>query len=176
MLSLIAAMSENRVIGRDGDLPWHLPADLQHFKDTTRGHPVIMGRKTFESLDRPLPGRTNIVITRNPNYAVDGVIIARSLTEAIRAAEKEHGAVETENGDTPGGEPEIFILGGEEIFRQALCRGDRMFLSIVHAELHGDTFFPDFDASQWRLIDESHHPADENNEYACTFQTFERVR
>lgn len=177
MLSLIAAMSENRVIGRDGDLPWHLPADLKHFKATTRGHPVIMGRKTFESLDRPLPNRTNIVITRNPNYDVDGVIVVRSLDEALRVAEKQHdGAEPTRSDDDGDREPEIFILGGEEIFRQALCRADRLYLTIVHAELDGDTFFPEIDEASWRTTDESHHPADEKNEHACTFQTLDRVR
>jgi dihydrofolate reductase len=168
MLSLIAAMSENRVIGRGGGLPWRLPVDLKHFQETTRGHTVIMGRKTFESLDRPLPHRTNIVITRNPDYAVDGVKVVRSLDEAICAAESE---VDDDTDDR-----EIFILGGEEIFRQSLCRADRMYLTIVHAELEGDTFFPAFDADDWRVVIESHHPADAKNQYACSFQTLERAR
>lgn len=175
MLSLIAAMSENRVIGREGDLPWHLPADLKHFKETTRGHPVIMGRKTFESLDRPLPNRTNILITRNPNYEVDGVIVVRSLDEAIRAAEGESESESESEFELDDAEREIFILGGEELFRQALCRADRMYLTIVHAELDGDTHFPDFDPANWQLVNESHHPADEDNEYQCTFQTLKRV-
>lgn len=169
MLSLIAAMSENRVIGRDGDLPWHLPADLKHFKDTTRGHAVIMGRKTFESLDRPLPDRTNIVITRNPDYEIGGVIVTRSLDDAIAAARSE-----TTSSDD-GSEQEIFVLGGEEVFRRALCRADRIYLTIVRAELEGDTHFPEFDPAEWQVVSESHHPSDEQNMYAYTFQTLERI-
>jgi dihydrofolate reductase len=170
MLSLIAAMSENRVIGRDGKLPWHLPADLRHFKNTTRGHTVIMGRRTFESLDRPLPQRTNIVITRNPDYHVDGVTVARTLDEAIDLAERHEAAA-----DPAPAEREIFILGGEEIFRQTLSRAFRLYLTLVHATVEGDTFFPKFDPAEWRLVSESHHPADPENEYACTFQIFERA-
>lgn len=162
MISLIAAMSENRVIGRDGGLPWHLPADLKHFQQTTMGHPVIMGRRTFESLGRPLPGRTNIIVTRNPDYELDDAIVVRSLDEAIQAAED----------DDP---EEIFILGGEEIFRQALPRAQRMYLTLVQAEFDGDVMFPEFNAGEWRTVEQREHPADEKNKYACTFQTIERM-
>lgn len=156
-------MSENRVIGRDGELPWHLPADLKHFQQTTMGHPVIMGRRTFESLGRPLPRRANIIVTRNSDYEVDDAIVVRSLEEAIQAADDDDSE-------------EIFILGGEEIFRQAMPRAQRMYLTIVHAEVDGDVMFPEFNANEWRTIERCQHPADEKNEYACTFKTLERAQ
>ncbi len=164
MLSMIAAMSENRVIGRDGGLPWHLPADLRFFKRTTEGHPVIMGRKTFESMDGPLPKRFNIVITRRANYEADGAVVARTLDEAIEAAR-----------DAAGGDSdEIFITGGAKIYELGLPIADRMYLTTIHAEVEGDTFFPEFDLSAWSIVHEEHHPADDRHAHAMTFRTLDR--
>jgi dihydrofolate reductase len=167
MIALIAAMSENRVIGRGNRLPWHMPADLKRFKRLTTGHAVIMGRRTFESMKcRPLPNRTNIVLTRQPGFhAAENVQIARSLDEALdlaRSAEK--------NGK------EIFILGGSEIFEQALPRADRIYLTVIHAAIPGDAYFPEIDSQQWALIDEERHDADERNADAYSFRVYERKR
>lgn len=159
-LTIIAAMSENRVIGRAGDLPWRLPADLRRFKSLTRGHHVIMGRKTFDSLGRPLPERVNIVITRRSDYQVpEGVRIASSLEQALAFARDD---------DNP------FILGGGEIYALALPQAKRMELTIVHTTTPGDTYFPEFDESEWRLTHDEHHEADENHEFEFSFRTYER--
>ncbi len=160
MLSLIAAMSENRVIGVDGDLPWRLPDDMKHFMCTTRGHAVIMGRKTWESMDGPLSNRTNIVITRQEKYEADGATVVHSLPEALRIA--------------PTTIDESFVIGGEAIFRDALPLADRIYLTLVHAEFQGDAFFPEFAQEHWRIVDEQHHSADERHEHSFTIRTFER--
>ena len=141
-ISVIAAMSQNRVIGRNGALPWHLPADLARFKSITTGHTVIMGRKTFESVGQPLPNRRTIVITRNNDYRCAGVFIAHSLDEALDHAAREE---------------EIFILGGEAVYRIALPRAARLYLTIVHATIQGDTHFPPFDRDQWKLAEDERH-------------------
>jgi dihydrofolate reductase len=158
-ISLIVAMSENRVIGRQGRLPWRLPDDLKRFKELTTGHTVIMGRKTFESIGRPLPQRRNIVASRNPDWAAEGVEIAHSLDEAlVRTA----------------GEAEVFIIGGEQLYRAALPRADRIYLTRVLACIEGDAFFPSFQNTQWTLAQRLEHPADERHEYAMTFEAYER--
>ena len=159
-ISVIAAMSENRVIGRDGALPWHLPTDLARFKSITTGHTVIMGRKTFESVGRPLPQRRTIVITRNNDYQAAGVFIAHSLDEALDHAARED---------------EIFILGGEAVYRIALPRADRLYLTIVHATIQGDTHFPPFEPDQWKLVEDDRHEADDRHAYAFTFRRYERT-
>jgi dihydrofolate reductase len=147
MLSLIVAMSENRVIGVENRLPWHIPEDLKRFKQITSGHPILMGRKTFESIGKPLPGRTNVVISRNRDYRVEGVVTCFSLEEALQWAAK-----------APGSD-EIFVIGGGEIFRQALPIADRIYLTEVEWPFEGDAHFPDFDetafqeARQERLSD-----------------------
>jgi dihydrofolate reductase len=161
MLSLIVAASENNVIGKDNDLLWHLPDDLKHFKRTTRGHHVIAGRRTFESQGRPLPGRTNIIITRNPNYRAGGCIVVHSLEEALN---------QVKDDDEP------FIIGGEKIYRMALPRADRIYLTRVHAEVEGDTFFPELDPSRWTEVDRYYHEKDEKHRYAFSVITLERVR
>ncbi|HET9425216.1 MAG TPA: dihydrofolate reductase [Gemmatimonadaceae bacterium] len=162
-LSLIAALSTNNVIGRANGLPWHLPTDLKRFKALTMGHHYIAGRKTYESVGRPLPGRTNIVITRQPGFAPEGVQVVHSLEEALRLA-------------AAAGEIEAFVGGGGEIFAQALHRADRMYLTRVHADIEGDTFFPEFDdVSEWRLTDAEHFDADEKNEYPFSFLTYDRA-
>ncbi|MBK5258944.1 MAG: dihydrofolate reductase [Thermoanaerobaculia bacterium] len=163
-LSLIAALAANDVIGSDSDLPWHMPADLKRFKTLTTGHHFLMGRKTWDSVGRPLPGRINVVITRNVDFAPEGVAIARSLDEAIAKAEA-------------AGDPEIFIGGGADIFAQSLHRADRMYLTRIHFEPDGDTFFPEFDdVNEWKLVDSEHFEPDQKNPHAYSFLTYERDR
>ena len=163
-ISIIAAVASNNVIGRANQLPWYMPADLKWFKKQTMGHHLLMGRKTFESTGRPLPGRITVVITRNPNYAPEGVAIARSLDEAIGKAQA-------------AGDPEIFIAGGAEIFAQGLHRADRMYITRIHAEPEGDTFFPEFDdVNEWKLVDSEHCEADEKNPFPYSFLTYERQK
>jgi len=156
---IIAAMSDNRIIGRAGSLPWRLPADLKRFKSLTAGHTVIMGRKTFQSIGRPLPDRRSIVITRNPDYRAEGALVFLSLEDALRqVADNE----------------EVFIIGGGELYRHALPLADRLELTIVHAAIEGDTSFPELDLKDWKLIAEEHHEADERHAYPFTFRTYER--
>ncbi len=139
-ISIIAAMAENGVIGRDGQLPWHLKADLQRFKRLTMGHTIIMGRKTWESIGRPLPGRRMVVVTRQNGYQAEGVQVAASLDDALALARL-------------AGDEEAFIIGGAEIYRLALPLADRLYLTRVLAPVEGDTTFPEFDASHWRLVE-----------------------
>ena len=162
-LSLLAALASNNVIGRDNQVPWRLSTDLKRLKAMTMGHHVIMGRKTFESVGRPLPGRTNVIITRQEGYAPVGVVVVHSLEDAIHLA-------------VQAGEDEAFVLGGAEIYAQALHRADRMYLTRVHAEVEGDTYFPDFDdVAEWKLSDAEHFEADEKNEYPFSFLTYDRA-
>ncbi|MFZ5723675.1 MAG: dihydrofolate reductase [Pseudomonadota bacterium] len=164
-LSLIAALADNGVIGRDNKLPWHLPGDLKYFKAVTLGKPVIMGRKTWESLGRPLPGRTNIVITRRRDYAPPGAKVAGSLEEALRLA----GQVALIDGVD-----ECVVIGGAEIYAQALPRCDRMYLTEVHADVAGDAFFPSFDRAQWRETKRERHAAEGPNPYDYSLVVYER--
>jgi len=160
IVSIIAALSANNVIGRNNGLPWHLSADLKRFKSLTLGHHLLIGRKTFESLDRPLPGRTIVVITRDRSFAADGVLAAPSVERAIELARLD---------------PEVFIGGGAQIFEQTIHRADRMYLTRIHAEIDGDAFFPEFDdVTEWILVDVEHHEADEKNDYPYSFLTYER--
>ncbi len=149
MISIIVAMSENRVIGRSGDLPWHLPADLKRFKALTTGHSIIMGRKTFDSIGRPLPNRTSIVITRNADYRPEGIIVVDCLDEALKRSEAGK---------------QVFIIGGGEIYRLALPRADRLYITMVHAMVEGDTFFPELLESEWELIGSDRHEADQSHD------------
>ncbi len=158
MLSLIVAMARNRVIGAGGKLPWHLPADLKRFKEITMGRPVIMGRKTFESIGKPLPGRTNIVVTRRRSWTAKGCRVAHSLEEAIAAA----------------GEGEVFVIGGGELYAAALPQADRLYLTEVDADVPGDVRFPEVDLSRWRLVEEATHEADAKNPYRCRFRVLEK--
>jgi dihydrofolate reductase len=159
MISIIVAMGRNRTIGRDNRLLWHLPADLKHFKDTTMGKPVIMGRKTFESMGKALPGRTNIVVTRNSEFTAPDCLVAGSLKQAVEFV---------------SGEPEIFIAGGGEIYRQAIQITGRMYITIIDHDFSGDTFFPEFPEEQWEILEERTYEADEKNEYSMVFRTYER--
>lgn len=156
---LVAAMAQGRVIGHEGGMPWHLPADLKHFKAITLGHPVIMGRRTFESIGRALPERLNVVVTRSHPTLPDGVVIAASLDAALAAC-----------GDVE----QIMLIGGGEIYRQALDRADRLELTLIDAVIDGDTFFPEFDPHQWQLTSMDSRPADEKNPYPLRFCTFIR--
>ena len=158
-VSLIAAMAENRVIGVNNELPWRLPADLKHFRALTTGHHVIMGRRNYESIGKPLPDRTNIVVTRNPDYRAPGCFVAHSLEQALARAQED---------------PEIFVIGGAEIYRQAFARADRLYLTLVRANIDGDTYFPSFDERQWREIGREPHGSDEKNPYAYMFVTYDR--
>jgi dihydrofolate reductase len=161
-VNIIAAMSENRVIGRGGHLPWRLPDEMKHFMRLTTGHTVVMGRRTFESIDsKALANRRNIILTRRPDYAPAGVEIAAGVKDVI--------------GMTRPGE-EVFICGGEQVYREALPIGDRLYLTVVHAEFEGDTYFPAFDPADWTLIDAVRHEPDERHAYAFTFNCYERQR
>jgi dihydrofolate reductase len=158
-VSLIAAMAENRVIGVNNTLPWRLPADLKHFRKLTTGHPVIMGRRNHESIGKPLPDRANIVVTRNPDYRAPGCLVKHSLEEALSSA---------------GNAEEVFVIGGAEIYRQAFDHADRLYLTMVHARVNGDTYFPDFNEHQWREISRERHEADAKHPYAYTFLVYDR--
>jgi dihydrofolate reductase len=162
LVSAIVAMSPNRVIGLNGRIPWYLPADLKYFKKTTLGHHVIMGRKSFESIGRPLPKRTNVVITRDPFFVASNCIIARSVDQALEIA--------LDNGET-----EAFIIGGGEIYAQSTPLWDRLYLTLVHVDVPGDTFFPEIDPAQWRQVFEASFPADEKNAFPYSFQVLERT-
>lgn len=161
-LSLIVAASENNVIGKDGDLPWNLPDDLQYFKNTTKGYPIIMGRKNFESIGRVLPGRKNIIITRQSNYAVEGCDVVHSLEDAITIASATNAA------------DEVFIIGGGEIYKQALPLVDTVYVTRVHAEIDGDVFFPKL-GEQWQQVSAEHHEIDEQHKYSFTYFVYERA-
>jgi len=158
-LSLILAMAENRVIGRGNDLPWHLPDDLRRFKALTTGHAIVMGRKTFESIGRALPRRRSIVISRDPEYAAEGVEVAHSLDEAIELA---------------AGDDEVFVIGGAAVFAAAVTAADRVYLTRVHAEIAGDVFCPPLDDGSWKLVSEERHEADDRHAWPFTFQVWER--
>ena len=162
LISIIAAMGRNRAIGYKNTLPWRLPADLQRLKQLTLGHHILMGRKTFESIGRPLPGRTSIIITRQKDFQAEGCLIAHSLGEAIDLA-KSHG------------EQEAFIIGGAEIYAQALSIADRMYLTLVDAEPEADAFFPEFDENLWEKIAGKFVAADEKNQYAVTFSDVQKI-
>lgn len=160
-ITLVVAASTNNAIGKGNQLPWHLPNDLKFFKNTTWGMPVIMGRKTFESVNKTLPGRFNIVITRQADWKAEGVIVAAHLEDALHKA-----------GDT--GCKEAFVIGGGEIFRQCMERAHKIFLTRVHAEIEGDVFFPEVDEHTWELRRNQDFVADEKHQYAYSFQTWQR--
>lgn len=161
ILSLIVALSENGVIGKDGDLPWHLPADLKRVKRLTTGHTLIMGRKTFDSIGRPLPNRRSIVLTRDPSWRHDGVDVAHDFASAVVLAED---AAETE----------AFVFGGAAVFTEALPRADRLHVTRVHTTIDGDVYFPHWDIGAWRLLSEKRYAADDRHAHAYSFQTYER--
>lgn len=158
-LSIIVALSENNVIGAGNQLPWKLSADLKRVKALTMGHHLIMGRKTYESIGRPLPGRTNVIITRNDSYAPEGCVVVNSLAAALELAKDD---------------PEVFVFGGGEIFREALPLVSKIYLTKVHCTIDGDTHFPKLDPSQWTELDREEFKQDEKNQYDFSFVTLER--
>jgi dihydrofolate reductase len=158
-LVAVLAMAENAVIGRDNALPWRLPGDLRHFKALTLGKPVLMGRRTFESLGRPLPGRQNLVMTRDPRWAADGVTVVGSVDEAIEAAR---------------GAGELMVIGGAEVYRQCWPQLARIELTRVHGSPEGDTRLEGIDWTGWRVVSSERHPADERNEFDYSFVTLTR--
>jgi dihydrofolate reductase len=171
IISLIAAVSENNIIGGGNTLLWNLPEDMKHFRDKTRGHTVIMGRKTFESIGKPLPDRKNIVITRDKNYLSHGVDIVESLDEALRVASLEQGREFEENQD----EVEIFIIGGGEIYRQAIGRANKLYITEVHQDFKGDTLFPVIDKSIWEETSREDRKVDENNSIPYSFVEYKKI-
>lgn len=160
-ISLIVAISENGVIGKNNQLPWHLPADLKYFKSLTTGHCVIMGRKTYESIGKPLPNRFNIIITRSRDFTPPGCLVVNSIEEAIKAGK---------NCKT-----EVFIIGGADIFKQSLKLANRIYLTKIHKTFEGDTFFPYPDPKEWHQVSEEKKSYDEKNPYDYSFLVFERI-
>jgi len=160
ILSLIVAADENNVIGKDNTLPWHLPDEMQFFREKTKGHSVIMGRKNHESIGRVLPNRRNIVITRQKDYQSDGCEVVHSLDEAI---------------DLVRDEDEVFVIGGGEIYKQAMTQADRLYFTRVHQSFDGDVMFPEIDVATWKETERREHPADEQHECAFTFLTYEKA-
>ena len=161
-ISAIVACAKNEVIGKNNEIPWYLPADFAYFKRTTINHHIIMGRNCFESIGRPLPKRTNIVITRNPFYIASGCLMVNSIADGLKMAES--------NGET-----EAFIIGGGEIYKQSVDLWDKLYLTEVDLDTEGDVFFPKLDMTEWQLVSEEHHKQDEKNEFGYIFKIFERI-
>lgn len=159
-ITLIAAAAENNALGKENDLVWHLPDDFKRFKKLTTGHYIIMGRKTFESFPGLLPNRTHVIITRQEDYQADGAIIVHSLEDALREAKDD---------------PQPFVIGGGEIYKQAMDIADKIELTRVHGTFDADTFFPELDKNQWKLTGSEHHEKDERHAYAFTYFTYERA-
>ncbi|MGA7966114.1 MAG: dihydrofolate reductase [Gammaproteobacteria bacterium] len=157
---LVAAVAENGVIGQGGVMPWHLPADLAHFKRVTWGHPILMGRRTFEAIGRALPGRRNIVLTRDPDFSAPGIETASSLEQALERI---------------GEAAQVMVIGGAELYRIALPLAQRIYLTRIHASPEGDTFFPDLIPTQWRQLERKTHPTDKLHPYALSFIELGRV-
>lgn len=166
ILSCIAALDEEMAIGKDNALPWYLPADLRMYRAHTMGKAMIMGRRTYESVGRPLPGRTSIVVTHDVHFAAPGCIIVHTLDDALAVAKKD---------SLERGTDEIMIIGGAGIFNELLPRADRMYLTVVHGTFSGDTFFPGFDENQWRVTRTESAPADEKNTHAITLYVLDRT-
>jgi dihydrofolate reductase len=161
MISFILAMDENRVIGKDNQLPWHLPSDLKYFKTVTMGHPVVMGRKTYESIGRLLPGRENIILTRDRDYSVEGGIVFHSDEEFLEYTKKNP-------------EEEYFVIGGAEIFNLLMDKVDILYITEIHAKFEGDTFFPEINEDIWTLVSSEKGVTDEKNLYPHTFLVYKK--
>ncbi|MBB6612078.1 dihydrofolate reductase [Pontibacter sp. Tf4] len=160
MIAIVVAVAENNVIGKDNKLIWHLPADLRFFKNLTMGHPIVMGRKTYESIGKPLPGRTTVIITRQHDFEAPGCIVVNSIDKAI---------VQAQTIDQ-----DVYIIGGAEIYKQALSKADTIYLTRVHHTFEGDTFFPEIVENQWEAVSEEKHEPDEKNKYSYSFVTLKR--
>lgn len=156
-ISIIAAMAENRVIGREGAMPWDLPEDRRRFREITWGHPIIMGRKTFDSIGRPLPGRKNIVLTRQPDFRAEGCLVLHDMRSALEAC---------------AGSDEVFIIGGGELYREALPLSERIYLTVVHGEFEGDVLFPELPAGEFREVER----LEVRDTIPCDFVVYERRR
>ena len=154
IISIIAAMGKNNVIGNKNSLPWKLPADMKHFKELTLGKPVIMGRKTFESIGKPLPKRINIIITRDEDYKAEGCVVAHSLDEALKAA---------------GNAEEVMVIGGAQIYKEFLPKADKMHLTLIDADFEGDAYFPEYNIEEWEEVSYEEHERDKDNQYNYTF-------
>jgi dihydrofolate reductase len=165
-ISLIAALSDNRIIGRDNKMPWHLPRDLKYFKHVTMGKPIVMGRKTFDSVGKPLPGRTNIVVTRQSAWQMHGVHVVHSLGEAMAFAQR-----------LPliDGNEEVMVIGGAQIYREVLPQAHRLYLTQIHAHFEGDAFFPEIREDEWKEVGREDHQADPTNPYDHSFIVLDRV-
>ena len=163
IVSLIAALDRRRGIGKDNQLPWRLSADLKRFRELTTGHYLIVGRKTYESIGKPLPGRTMIIVTRQPDFQAEGSLVVDSVAAALALAESR-------------AETEVFVIGGAEIYAQTLAQADRLYLTFVDAEVAADAFFPAFAATDWQEVERNSHVADEKNQYAFAFVTLTRNR
>jgi dihydrofolate reductase len=161
IISCIVAVAHNNVIGKDNDMPWHLPADLQYFKQKTMGHHIILGRQNFLAIGRPLPGRTNIILTRNRAFACSNCIVAHSIEEALTIAHK-------------NGEEEVFIIGGGKIYEQTKSYWERLYLTEINLKTDGDVFFPEMNWENWQLVREDKYLKDEKNHYDYSFKIFER--
>jgi dihydrofolate reductase len=159
VITLVVAVSDNEVIGRDNQLPWHLPEDLKHFKRVTMGKPIVMGRRTYESIGKPLPGRQNIVVTRSPNYHAGGVTVVAGVDAALAAA---------------GDAPEVMVIGGAELFRLFLPRTGRVHLTRVHGQIPGDVFWQPLDARAWHRVSLESHRADERHAWDLSFEVWEK--
>ncbi|MBS1548413.1 MAG: dihydrofolate reductase [Bacteroidetes bacterium] len=162
MITLVVAMGKNGEIGKDNQLLWHMPKDLKHFKDITSGHPVVMGRKTYESIGKPLPNRTNIVVSRKENWFEEGILIVGSLKEALKFAQK----IDTE----------VMVIGGAEIFKQTIALADKLEVTLVDEAFEADTFFPKIDDKIWTLVKDEVQTTDEKNPYSFAFKTYERIK
>ncbi|SFI01254.1 MULTISPECIES: dihydrofolate reductase [unclassified Bacillus (in: firmicutes)] len=160
MISLLVAMDKNRLIGKDNQLPWHLPADLAYFKKVTMGHPIIMGRKTFESIGRPLPGRTNIILTRNQNYEMEGCKVIHSIDDVKKMDEQMN--------------EELFVIGGAEIFKEVLPFANRLYITQIEEVFEGDTFFPEINYNEWEEVSATQGVTDEKNPYTYAYHVYDR--
>ena len=161
LISAIVAVSRNGVIGKDNQIPWYLPEDLKFFKRTTLDHHILMGRKNYQSIGKPLPKRTNVVITRDPYFVSTGCVVVHSIEEALQVAH--------DNGET-----EAFIIGGGEIYKQAMPYVQKLYISEVDVEVEGDVFFPEIDKSEWDVVSEEHFPFNERNAFSFTVRVYER--
>lgn len=159
IISFIVAMGKNRIIGKNSSLPWNMPADMKRFRDLTAGKPMIMGRKTFESIGRPLPNRTNIIITRDKNCKVKGCVVAHSVDEAIKAA---------------GNAPEAMVIGGFQIFKEFFPIANKIYLTVIGNNFEGDTYFPEYNKSEWKETEKEEYKKDGENPYDYTFLVLER--
>jgi dihydrofolate reductase len=156
-LSMVVAMTDNRVIGRNNTMPWHLPADLAYFKKITLGHPILMGRRTWDSIGRPLPGRRNLVLSFQKDLKLEGAEVFNSLEQALATCSDQ-----------------VFVIGGADLFQHCLPMAQKLHITQIHATLEGDTFFPEVDLTGWREIERIEHPRDEKNAYDLTFSTWVR--